>query len=113
MLANVYHKKSFMLRHVRTCLALAIVACLLPSAVYAENRPHYLPDARSILNELEPERHITPKPVEPQVDVQAPAVAQSGSEQMVDVRSIDFQWKEEDLLRQKPAKYWLPGGTAS
>ena len=100
--ANNYHD------HLKS-IALVVAFSLLPLTAAAEEMPHPVVDAGHLLHELEPERHITPAPKEPEVEIKAPKLSRQGSEAKVMVKSIAFRWLEEELLQKKPAK----GDTAS
>lgn len=78
-------------------ITLSLVLCTLPMLAQAdpvENRDG-IPNAGSLLNELEPERHITPRPNQPKIDVNVPQKEEAQVEASVFVRQIVFD--SEDM----------------
>ena len=91
-------------------LAVVLPLVVLPLRADAEEMPHPVVDAGHLLHELEPERHITPAPKEPEVEIKAPKLSRQGSEAKVMVKSIAFRWLEEELLQKKPAVWYQAHG---
>lgn len=56
-----------------------------------------MPDSGRILNELEPERRITPQQAKPQIDTNIPAVEQGSKELRARIDRIDYLCSELDV----------------
>ncbi|WP_337607226.1 POTRA domain-containing protein [Mitsuokella jalaludinii] len=56
-----------------------------------------MPDSGRILNELEPERRITPQQAKPEIDTKIPAVQQDSKELAARIDRIDYICSELDV----------------
>ncbi len=77
----------------------SLLTAALPQLGYGEplqNRPN-IPNAGTILHELEPERHVTPRPSAPKIDMQIPQEKQPEQQLTADVRKVVFECKDLDI----------------
>ena len=74
-------------------LPLAAEAAPDPSTINVKG----LPDSGSILNELEPERRITPWKAKPEIDTKIPAVQQGSKELRARIDKVDYICDELDI----------------
>ncbi len=82
-----------------SAIILGMLLCTVPMLGHAaavENRTG-IPNAGSILNELEPERRITPRPSQPKIDVNVPQKEEAQVEASVFVRKIVFESQDMDV----------------
>ena len=88
-------KSSFLERSI----VVGLIMTSIPMTVWgaALNNNTNIPDAGSLLNELEPERHINPNPQRPQIDVKVPESKQPHQDLTVLVRKVVFDCQELDI----------------
>ena len=82
-----------------TCM-LALIIGVMPSTAFADIPTTVIPSAGSLLSELEPERHITPRPTKPQIDVKLPSPASSVQTGSILVKQILFVCQEMDIQKE-------------
>ena len=82
-----------------SCL-LALILGYLPTTAFADIPKYDLPTAGSLLSELEPERHITPKPEKPVVDVKIAEKTAKLPAMEIQVDKINFVSDDFDVNQE-------------
>ena len=82
-----------------TCM-LALIIGVMPSTAYADIPTTVIPSAGSLLSELEPERHIMPRPAKPQIDINMQTPASSVQTGRIIAKKIHFVCQETDVQKE-------------